>query len=230
VSGSLSNALFDRFFAPAIGGTYSTVTNMIQRSDGKILVSGGFRVIGGKRRNLIALLNNDGTVDNSFDVGKGVSFFNDNGSIEAIAPQSDNKTIISGTFDQVNGLPRRNLARLNPDGTVDPSFDTGSGLDSQAQTIKVWPNGKILIGGYFDTFNSQPIGSFIRLNSDGTRDLSFTGVVNAFVVPDFAIQPGGRIIVGGGIVNINGTQRRGIARLNENGKLDATMEQMSRDS
>src|SRR4051812_37615349 len=41
--------------------------------------------------------------------------------------QPDGKIIISGSFTNYNGVPRAGLARVNPDGSLDLSFDPGSG-------------------------------------------------------------------------------------------------------
>ena len=43
----------------------------------------------------------------------------------ALALQPDGKIIIGGAFTAINGAPRYYIARLNPDGTVDNSFQNG---------------------------------------------------------------------------------------------------------
>jgi len=42
-----------------------------------------------------------------------------------------------------------NMARLNSDGSVDPSFDPGSGPDDTVRALLLQPDGKIIIGGKF---------------------------------------------------------------------------------
>src|SRR3954471_23305082 len=47
----------------------------------------------------------------------------------AVALQPDGKILIGGAFASVEGQPRANVARLNPDGALDPSFDPGQAAD-----------------------------------------------------------------------------------------------------
>jgi hypothetical protein len=56
-------------------------------------------------------------LDLSFDPGSGVT-----GPVNAIVLQPDGKVIIGGQFTTVKGRVRTNIARLDPDGTGDPTF------------------------------------------------------------------------------------------------------------
>ncbi|MCP5523377.1 MAG: hypothetical protein H7A46_17720 [Verrucomicrobiales bacterium] len=60
-------------------------------------------------------------LDPEFDPGTGAS-----GSIEAIAVQSDGRLLVAGMFDEFNGQPHHLITRLNPDGSVDPTWDLAS--------------------------------------------------------------------------------------------------------
>ena len=84
---------------------------------------------------------------------------------------------------------------LNADGTTDPTFDLGSiGFSFSATAVYkvvVQSDGKVMVGGYFNFFNSQPQGKLIRFNSDGTKDNSFdigTGALNSNAVRDIELQ------------------------------------------
>jgi hypothetical protein len=50
-------------------------------------------------------------------------------TVRSLALQSDGKIIIAGKFDQLNGVPRAKIGRVNADGTLDASFDPGTGFD-----------------------------------------------------------------------------------------------------
>jgi uncharacterized delta-60 repeat protein len=220
----LANDTPDTSFKPVFLAGGRAVTSISRRPDGKIVVSGGFTVAGGKRHNTVAVLNEDGTAYAGFDAGKGPTntFSGADDGIFMNAVQSDNKILICGNFNRVGSFTRNGLARLNADGTVDTTFDVGDGFDSTVMSIKVLTDGKILVGGSFFTFNSQQVGSLVRLNPDGTRDTSFAPLVAASSVRDITVQPDGKILIVGGIITVNGTQRRGIARLNADGTLDTT--------
>src|SRR5947207_3386773 len=65
-----------------------------------------------------------GDLDPAFDAGSGIDY-----GVSAVAVQSDGKIIIGGSFSTVPGLTRNKIARLNTDGTGDPSFNPGSGVN-----------------------------------------------------------------------------------------------------
>lgn len=53
-----------------------------------------------------------------------------------------------------HGESRDNIARLNGDGTLDNSFQNGmAGANSDVFSVAVQSEGKVLIGGDFDTIN-----------------------------------------------------------------------------
>lgn len=86
------------------------------------------------------------------------------------------KYIISGSFSQVNGVNKNDLARLFHNGTVDNTFDTGIGTDDHIGSLTIQPDGRIFPGHtYINSYNGQyGVGGVIRLNKDGSRDSTFT--------------------------------------------------------
>jgi uncharacterized delta-60 repeat protein len=108
--------------------------------------------------------------------------------------QPDDKIIIGGDFTSFAGNAVGRIARLGPDGQFDPTFNTGSGFSDRVQCVLVQPDGKVLVGGNFLQFDGAGPGRLIRLNADGTRDLSFTASVFG-EVRRLALRPDGRILV-----------------------------------
>ena len=84
---------------------------------------------------------------------------NPNGFCHVVVTQSDGKILIGGAFTTVLGVPRRYIARLNPDGTLDMAFNPNA--DSAVTAIAVQADGKILIGGDFTRLgrNGETIAS-----------------------------------------------------------------------
>ena len=70
-----------------------------------------------------------------------------NGQLDAAVVQPDGKLLIAGRFNKVHGVPRHRIARLNTDGTLDLSFDPGSGPDSYLKGMILQTDGKIIIFG-----------------------------------------------------------------------------------
>src|SRR5581483_12146120 len=65
------------------------------------------------------------------------------------------------------------LARLNPDGTVDQTFNVGSGVNGPVYAMRIQADGKVLFGGDFTSVNGTPFNHIARVNSDGSLDLTF---------------------------------------------------------
>jgi uncharacterized delta-60 repeat protein len=141
--------------------------------------------------------------------------------INAIAEQYDGKILVGGSFSTVNGAVSANLARLNPDGTLDASFvpPTPSGA---VNSIALRPDGRILIGGAFTQLAGQPRRGLARLNLDGTLDPTFivgTGVNG--LVNSVAVAPDGSIYAGGQFSSYNGRSiYNNLVRLSASGGID----------
>ena len=205
----------DFSFNPGSGtdgvGNISTIS---VQSDNKIIIGGTFNSYQGNPCNGIARINNDGSFDTTFNVGIGVTGFND--YVYATAIQTNGKILIGGTFEGYNGTNSSSIARLNTDGSLDTTFAaTGSGFNNTVTAIKIQPDGKILVSGWFTAYNGVPVNRLIRLNSDGTIDSTFTvgtGLDN--FARSFAIQNDNKILIGGVFTEYNGTSVGRLARLN----------------
>jgi uncharacterized delta-60 repeat protein len=210
-----TNGSLDETFNVGTGANSTVLTSAIQK-DGKIIIGGVFTYYDKIAANRIVRLNADGTRDISFKTGTGA-----NNHIFATVLQSDGKIIIGGTFTEYNGISRNNIARLNTDGSLDETFNPGTGTNNYVYTVSVQKNGQMIIGGYFSTYNGVSINNIARLNTNGSLDGSFNvglGANNA--VWTSAIETDGRIIIGGGFTSYNGTSSNRITRLNTDGSLD----------
>ncbi|MDQ3040886.1 MAG: delta-60 repeat domain-containing protein, partial [Acidobacteriota bacterium] len=134
------------------------------------------------------------------------------------AIQPDGKIVIGGAFTQVGGTPRTNLARLNPDGSLDTSF-AAIALDSTIFTVALQPDGRVVAGGFFTTASGQPRQGIARFNADGSLDTAFDAQSSG-AVQTAVIQSNGKILIGGSFTTIAGQPRSRIARLNSDGNLD----------
>src|SRR5436190_2256283 len=70
-----------------------------------------------------------------------------------LALQPDGKILVGGEFWSVNGTPRNRIARLNDDGSLDPTFNPGAGPDYGVTAIAVQSDGRCIVGGLFTSFN-----------------------------------------------------------------------------
>jgi uncharacterized delta-60 repeat protein len=206
----------DNTFNIGTGFNGGALTISIQ-ADGKIIVGGEFTTYNGNVANRLVRLNNDGTVDNSFNIGIGFNNF-----VYSINIQTDGKIIVGGAFALFNGSLHRGLIRLNIDGSLDNSFNPSS-FNGNVYTTAIQSDGKIIAGGNFISFNGTNVGAIARINTDGSLDASFnTGTGYNSEIWTTSIQSDGKIIVGGYFTSFNGTAINRISRLNTDGSLDAT--------
>ena len=211
------DATKDSSFNTGTGFAGSVFTTTLQ-PDGKIIAGGYFSSYKGVTENSIIRLNTDGTKDISFNTGTGF-----NNAVNATAVQSNGKIIVGGWFTSYKGLTQNNIIRLNLDGTKDTSFNIGSGFNSPVEAIAIQADGKIIVAGQFTSFNGATANRIIRLNSDGSKDVSFnvgTGFDNSVYVA--TLQPDGKIIIGGNFNSYKGLVEQAIIRLNPDGTKDVS--------
>ena len=130
----------DVAFGPP-GGADGDVCCALTDSSGRVLIAGGFGTVGGAQRQGVARLNADGSLDSSFHPTPGVA-----GVVTCLAVDGAGKILVGGQFTSVNGAPRKGLARLNPDGSLDSTFDPDI-ADGGVNCIVVQTNGRLVIGG-----------------------------------------------------------------------------------
>jgi uncharacterized delta-60 repeat protein len=163
-----ANGTLDATFNPGTNAPNGTVWAVTLQGDGKILIGGEFTHVGGTLVGGIARLNADGSVDATFNPGAGTD-----GTVYAIGLQGDGKVLVGGQFTLFDFNVRNSLARLNPDGSVDATFDTAStGADGVVYSVVPSAQG-IYVGGSFDNYNGTHRRSMVRLQSDGTVDTGF---------------------------------------------------------
>ncbi len=193
--------------------------------DGKILLGGRFASINSVTRRGLARLNANGTLDTSFvppDFG--------NGSVNVVALQADGNILVGGEFTQLNSATRGHLVRLSSTGAEESTttFNIGTGANDDIKALIVQPDGKILVGGQFTTFNGATRNRIARLNPNGSVESTATfnpgtaATVFSDVVGSFGLQTDGKIIVGGAFVNFNGVAHNHIVRLAADGTPEPT--------
>src|SRR5947208_292836 len=147
-------------------GANDVVDALAIQADGKIVVGGFFTTFGGGGsgtipRSCIARLNPDGTIDAGFDPGaSGRGTHSEDSTIFSIVVQADGKIVVGGELTLLGGggtghFPRSQIGRLNPDGTIDMSYDPGANNDVKG--LAVQRDGKTLV-----------VGDSLKLGGGGT--------------------------------------------------------------
>ncbi len=166
-----------------------------------------------KFQNNIAQIN-ELTVSGGFDA-----------TVQSVARQTDGKYVFVGDFARVNGERVSSIVRLNADGSIDRSFNMGTGLNSTAYAVELQADGKILVGGDFSSYNGYSANKLMRLNTNGTIDTTFNmGNLNGFNSTVYSIEvlTGGTILVGGNFTTFSGASQNRLIRLLSTGLKDTS--------
>lgn len=209
----------DTVFNPDANGN---VFSLALQTDGKILASGWFTTVGGQPHEDMARL--DPTTGEADSFAPDLQGLDDRPSISSMLVQPDGKILLGGYFSSFLGESRRNIARLNLDGTPDLDFHPVlSGADHYGDVFAVTlqPDGKVLLGGAFTTVGGLVRNHIARVDATtGAPDSFDPNVPNIFdYVYSLAVQEDGMILAGGlfasdlGQESIGGQPRNYIARL-----------------
>ncbi len=140
-----------------------------------------------------------------------------------IQPDSDSRPVIGGNFTSYDGANINYIARLTPDGVLDPTFNKiGTGADSYVYSVAKQGN-KVIMGGGFSEVDLRSRNGIARLNEDGALDTTYTPGSGANdTVYTVSLDLSGKVLMGGLFTSINTTRRVGIARLNFDGTVDTS--------
>lgn len=176
-------ALKETDLTPATGYTFGTGfvlgTNeyvymvKIDNND-RIVCCGSFKNYNGTSKNGLVYLNSDGSIYTGFTMGTGF-----NGNVYVVEILSNGQLLVGGDFTSYNGTSVNQLVRLNSNGTLDNTLNTGTGFSMlniypgntpYVKAIQVLSNGNIMVGGKFQKYKGSVIqeNGFIIINSTGT--------------------------------------------------------------
>ena len=218
----------DAAFQQKVGQVGPTYRVALQANGQLLLTSftGTILTAGGLNRTALLRLNADGSADASFDAGAGPSTAQagNSGSVDFTLPLPNGQVLVTGLFDHFNGAPANGVARLSATGAVDATFNPGgSGPNDYVVGAIALPGGKLLVNGYFTSYNGTARHGLARLNANGTLDPTFDpslALGNGSSIDNMAVQPDGRILVAGYISPIGSTGQRALVRLLPNGGTD----------
>jgi len=210
---------FDNLANPKPGtGFQGEVFALALQPDRKVIVGGSFNSYNGIIRMGLLRIDSAGQHDSSFNTGAGL-----NGFVHALNIQADGKVLVVGNFNTFDGNPRNRIVRLLPNGSIDPTFQPGTGADDVIRTVVRQPDGKFLIGGNFTHYNGISRQRIARIYADGSLDTTFNpGLGPNQAVSQLALQSDGKILMVGGFSNYNSRPQGCVARLHTNGALDTT--------
>ncbi|WKV11347.1 T9SS type A sorting domain-containing protein [Marivirga harenae] len=118
-TGEVDNSF--QFSSGPISYSTESITFEILEND-KIFLGGEFEDVNGESNNTLVLLKEDGTIDDSFDIGDIIQSQGGPTMVTNITPLTDGRFFISGSFSSIQGNDANNYAIIDQVGKLDPSF------------------------------------------------------------------------------------------------------------
>jgi uncharacterized delta-60 repeat protein len=183
--------------------------------NGKIVVVGQTAASMADRDFALARYNSDGSLDTSFG---GVGFVVTPSFADAwsVVIRPDGRIVAAGFAQETSSLTSLGLARYNPDGSLDTTFDGDGKVETQglsgAWDVALQTDGKIVAAA----------GTVARYNADGSLDTGFgsngTSSVGGFAI--VVLVQAGRKLIAAGNTGSPGSSDFFVARLDSDGSSD----------
>ena len=208
---TLDTLVGDMSFAPVFEkADAGTIHAVVRLADGSYLVGGDFTRIGDHPRQYLARFLSNGSLDER-DSSPVLD-----GPVYAMDTDTLGRIYVGGDFLTADNQPAGRLFRLTSALDIDPGFSVGDGFSHPVHALRVDVNDKILVGGDFDYFNATQVRRLVRLETDGSRDSSYSSAYNTSSnrVREITLLPDGRIMV------VGGTSGGYVSRQNSDGTVD----------
>lgn len=215
-----SDGRLDLSFDPG-RGTNLPVYAIVVQDDERILLGGAFTRFDGQTRRYLARLEEDGSLDSSFQYGLGP-----NHTVQSLALRPNGDILVGGGFFRFSGQSVLQLTNLQTDGKRRETFNENhhqTGRDvTPIHAMIVEDDGRIVVAGGAFSFLGTDREGIARLFPDGQIDPGFRQIQgDEFRVRAVAKQRSGHYIIGGSFTSLDNLSRQRLARLMPSGTLDS---------
>lgn len=162
-------------------------------------------------------------LDTSFRARPGADYV-----VRALAPMrpGNGEVIVGGGFATYDGMDRPRVARVRTDGTVAPDFRVK--VKYEVNTVLRMPDGRVLLGGEFNTVNDVRLNHVAVLLPSGEPDPEFVFETGTdLVVHALALAPEDKVVVGGEFTSVQGVTALRLARITLDGDIDTSFDTRS---
>lgn len=206
---------------PLGNGPNNTVFAMESLPDGRVWVGGNFTTFQGTPAVRLVRIFPNAQRDTTANTGAGAD-----GRINVMRLLPDGKLLIGGLFVLYNNQVARGVARVLPDGNIDPSWQTGLGFNNEVLAIESLTDSGVLVSGFFSQFQQLPVPQPVKLRYNGQRDTTFNagGTGTSGLVEVMLQQPDGRILIGGTVSAYNGQPVSKLFRIFPDGTRDTSFQ------
>jgi uncharacterized delta-60 repeat protein len=167
-------------------------------SAGNFYLGGSFSSYSGVTAGGIVKLSPNGDVDLTFNSSNGFS----GGIVFKIITDFSDNIYVGGSFTSYSAVSANRIIKLLQNGEKDTSFDNSTGFNGSVNDITLDSLGKLYVVGAFTTYKGATNNRIIKLNTDGSKDATFSSVStfstnNAVSLNSIHIDSSGGIYIGG---------------------------------
>ncbi len=152
----------DQTFKAGEGADNNITSITYNATTDKILITGSFNTYGGAAKKGVAMLNADGSIDNSFNFGVLAS-----GVATHAAQLNNGKVIVSGNFKTYNSVIRQGFMVLNADASLAAGYNNTGQFSGQIykiiETTSSLSNPAVILVGSIQRFDSKVFGNIVRV-------------------------------------------------------------------
>ena len=191
---SYDTAKNGQYTQPAVSTTCQLIFDSIQLSDYSIISASNVTLFSSNSIGRMIKWNTDGTVDFTFNSG-GSGF--DNSSYR-LAKLSDDSFFVGGQFTTYNGVSANRIIKLEADGSIDFSFNYGTGFNNVVRDIIYDKSrGIIWVVGNFSSYNGTSVGNVVGLNIDGSLAYYNSGSGSNHFINNLYVSSDALFVTGG---------------------------------
>lgn len=153
----------DPVFAGVVGsGADGDITRITyNETTGKIMITGAFTHYNGHVAKGVAMLNQDGSFDESFSLK---AF--EGGAANYAGQLNNGKVIISGDFNKYAGVVRQGFMILNADGTLAAGYNNTGAFSGGISGIIEPNNNSVVLYGLISLFDNVKVGNIVKIAFD----------------------------------------------------------------
>lgn len=157
----------DQSFLLNIGSGADGEINMIRYNAnlGKAMIVGNFTQFNGRPCNGVAMINNDGTLDEIFALKE-----LEGGNVNFASVLTNGKVVVSGTFKKYDHVYRQGFIVLDKDGAATQKFNVPGVFSGQlyqvVETLTTTGANGLLLLGNFSRFNGERINNVVMLKTN----------------------------------------------------------------
>lgn len=149
----------DETFDPGTGLNAAGLCAAVLPS-GLVVVGGEFVTVNGSGRQRLAVLNDDGTVNDAV--------VDANDAVRTLIVQTDGKVLVGGSFNTLAGVVRNRVARLKADLALEPAYDPNA--NGALHALAQQENGETIIAGSFTQVGATARNRIARLYNDAANN------------------------------------------------------------